>query len=271
MPALILPRMGFGTWQLAPADCTRAVLKAIEIGYRLIDTAQLYNNEAAVGDAISKCGVPREQLLIATKISFTNLSPKKVISSFASSIEKLKTSYVDILYVHWPIITYNAEKTLKAFCDLVDQGKVRHIGVSNFPVARMEEAITVCQKYGKTILANQVEHHPLLKQKTLREYLTKKDIYLVAYSPIMRGGAAGVPEVGEIAKKHGVSEAQVCLAWEMNHGAIPIPKSTSEVHIADNLKALDLVLDKDDLAKIDAITAEKRIVNAPIVHPKWDK
>lgn len=271
MPALKLPRIGFGTWQLKPADCTSAVLSAIKIGYRLIDTAQLYFNEAAVGEAISKSGVPREEIILATKVGFMNLSEKKVLSSFAASLEKLGTSYVDILYVHWPILTYNAEKTLKAFCSLVDEGKVRHIGVSNFPVARMEEALAVCQKHGKNILANQVEHHPMLKQPTLREYLAKKDIYLVAYSPIMRGGAAKVTEIGEIAKKHGVSEAQVCLAWEMSHGAIPIPKATSEPHIADNFKALDLNLDKDDVAKLDTIPVEKRIVNFPIIHPKWDK
>jgi 2,5-diketo-D-gluconate reductase B len=270
MPSLKLPRIGFGTWQLSPGDCTSGVLNAVKIGYRLIDTAQLYMNEAAVGSAISQCGVPREELIIATKVGFTNLSPNKVISSVAKSLEKLKTDYVDILYVHWPIITYNAEKTLKTFCEIVDQGKVRHIGVSNFPVARMEEGIAVCQKYGKSILALQVEHHPLLKQKVLREYIAKKGIYLVAYSPIMRGGAAKVPEIGEIAKKHGISEAQVCLAWEMDHGAIPIPKATSEPHIADNFKALDLKLDKEDLARIDAIKAEKRIVNFPLIHPKWD-
>jgi 2,5-diketo-D-gluconate reductase B len=263
--------MGFGTWKLAPADCTSAVLKAIEIGYRLIDTAQMYKNEEAVGAAISKCGLPREELIVATKVAVFNYKPEKVFKSTEASLKKLGLKYVDILYVHWPakLFGYKASTTLKAFSQLVDDGKVRHIGVSNFTPPLLDEAIAVCKEYGKTIVANQVEHHPLLQQKQMRDYLAKHDMYLVAYSPLVRGKAMEMERLEAIAKRHGVSVAQVALAWEMGHGAIPIPKATSEAHIKDNFAAQSLKLDAEDIKSIENNKAQMRMVNPPIVKPKW--
>nr|MDO8087364.1 aldo/keto reductase [Candidatus Sigynarchaeum springense] len=266
-----LPRMGFGTWQLAPADCTTAVLKAIEVGYRFIDTAQMYKNEEAVGTAIAKCGLPREELIIATKVAVFNYKPDKVIKSTEASLKKLGLKYVDILYVHWPakLLGYKASTTLKAFSQLVDEGKVRHIGVSNFTPPLLDEAIEVCKGFGKAILANQVEHHPLLQQNVMRDYVAKHDMYLVAYSPLVRGEVMGMARLDGIAKKHGVSLAQVALAWEMGHGAVPIPKATSEAHIKDNFAAQDLKLDEEDIKHIEEIKVQKRMVNPPVVRPKW--
>ncbi|MBN2152369.1 MAG: aldo/keto reductase [Candidatus Lokiarchaeota archaeon] len=271
MPALKLPRMGFGTWQLAPPDCISAVLKAIEVGYRLIDTAQMYKNEEAVGAAVSKCGVPREELIVATKVGVFNYRPERVLKSTEASLKRLGLKYVDILYVHWParLFGYKASTTLKAFSQLVDDGKVRHVGVSNFTPPLLDEAIAACKRYGKAIVANQVEHHPLLQQREMRDYLANHDMYLVAYSPLVRGDLGDVTCIGEIARKHGVSEAQVALAWEMGHGAIPIPKATGEAHIEDNFAAQNLELDGEDVKRIEEIGEVRRLLNPPIIKPKW--
>ena len=237
MPDLKLPPIGLGTWMLAKNICKDIVLKAIEIGYRFIDTAQSYGNEAQVGEAIKASPVPREELIIATKVDVFKLGYKNVLKSTGESLKKLGIDTIDLLYVHWPILTYKPTKTLKAFGELVDQGKVKHVCVSNFTINRIKEANEVCNK---PVFANQVEHHPLLHQQNLRGYLKEKGIHLVAYSPLARGHVFEVPELLEIAKKHDTNAAQVSLAWIMEHGAIPIPKSSSEEHLKANFSALEL-------------------------------
>ncbi len=259
MPVLKLPRLGFGTWQLKGNDCTKSVLKALEIGYRLIDTAQVYGNEAQVGVALAEGTVNRKDFILATKMF---IGFRSVPSAIAASLKKLQTDYVDIFYVHWPIVRYSAKKTIPAFAKLVDEGKVKYIGVSNFGPKLCDEAIAAASP--KPIGAVQIETHPLLQQKVMREYLKQHDINLVAYSPLARGHIGEIPEVVEVAKKHNVSPNQVSLAWLMHYGAIPIPKATSEAHIRDNFSAQELKLDADDIARIDGIKTEHRYVNPPI-------
>lgn len=267
MPDLKLPKIGLGTWKLKSKDCFNSVLKAIEIGYRHIDTAQMYRNEHAVGDAISQETIDRKELIIATKLAIWRLRPGGVLSSTRKSLEKLKLDYVDILYIHWPApIFYRPKKTLKAMSQLVDEGKIKYIAVSNFTPKLIDKALAVCDK---PIAANQVEHHPWLRQTEMREYLKEKDIYLVAYSPLARGKAFQIPELTQIAEKHKCSEAQVSLAWIMHHGAVPIPKGTGEDHVRDNFESLNLTLDAEDIELIDSIQKQKRIVNPPFIRPKW--
>lgn len=267
MGELKLPKIGFGTWQLKPRDCRRAVLKALEIGYRFIDTAQMYRNEEAVGEAIAESGIPRDGIILATKVSILNLGYGRVKKSTEVSLRRLRTDYVDILYVHWPMVTYNARKTLKAFSELVDEGKVKFIGVSNFPISRMEEAISVCDK---PIAVNQVEAHPLCPPVKLKKYLDSKGIALVAYSPLARGRVMNIPEITEVARKHGCSNARVALAWSIQSGMIPIPKAAGADHIEDNFKALELKLDEEDMEKISSIKIRKRLFKIPIIGPKFD-
>lgn len=269
---LVLPKIGFGTWMLSPEQAKFSVKKAIEIGYRFIDTAQAYKNEQGVGEALKEVfetsNLKRNDIVVATKVDVFNLKPKKILSSTAVSLKKLQLDYVDLLYVHWPafLFGYRHNTSLKAFSSLVDEGKVKHICVSNFTPKLIDEAMAVCDK---PIFANQVEHHPLLQQRELRKYLKEKGIYLVAYSPLARGKIHGIPELEEIAKKHNTGVAQVSLAWLMDHDAIPIPKATSEAHIRSNYESLQLKLDPEDIAKIDGIKVEKRILNPPVIKPKW--
>lgn len=256
-----LPKIGLGTWESTKEQCTHSVTTALTTGYCFIDTAQAYRNEEYVGKGIAAAGIPRERVIIATKVWNSNLSRSKVLKSTEKSLEKLGLDTIDILYIHWPAGLYHPEKTFGAFTELVDQGVVTHIAVSNFTIPLLEEALHICDK---PLVANQVEMHPLLKQKEMVHFLKEHNMYLIAYSPLARGHVFKVAELTEIARKHGVSEAQVSLAWLMSHeNVIPIPKATSAQHLNDNFAASQLTLDKEDMEKIESITVEKRMVNPP--------
>jgi 2,5-diketo-D-gluconate reductase B len=255
-----IPQLGLGTWQNTdPEECVKSVQKALDMGYRHIDTAQAYSNEEDVGKGLEASEVDREDFFLATKVWIDNLAHDDVLETTQESLDKLDVDSVDLLYVHWPARAYNPEETMEAFNQLVEEGNIDNIGVSNFSPEQIEEA----QEHADTkILANQVEMHPLLQQEELVEYCQDNDMYLVAYSPLARGKVMEVPEIQEIAEKHGVSEAQVSLAWIMQHdNVVAIPKASSEDHIRDNWKARDLELDQEDIEKINSIEREDRQVD----------
>ncbi|MEA2071784.1 MAG: aldo/keto reductase [Asgard group archaeon] len=261
-----LPQIGFGTWQITdPQTCIESVKNALEVGYRLIDTAQYYRNEEHVGEGIKQSGIKREQIVLCTKVWINQLSPKKVMSSTEKSLEKLGTDYIDIHYIHWPAGKYEPDETLTTFAELVDQGKIKHIGVSNFKIEHMEKALEILDK---PIIANQIEVHPLHKERKLRDYLRKKNIKTIAYSPLAKGKIFKIPEITKLAKKYDVSEARITLAWHLSkENIIPIPKSKNKYHIADNYEALSLPLDYDDIDIIDNLLDEKKVVNPG--HSPW--
>lgn len=249
--------LGFGTFRNTdPKECTNSVKSALTVGYRHIDTAQRYENEEYVGEALKQSNVNRKEVLLATKLWPGNLAPKKVRPSTEQSLERLSVDYIDLLYVHWPAIDYDAEGTLSAFAELQDEGLIEHIAVSNFTIKLLEEAQDVTDV---EIFANQVELHPRLQQEELRKYCSSKDMYIVAYSPLAKGDVFDIPEINDIAKKHNASEAQITLAWLHSiDQVIPIPKATSKSHIMDNYKSINLKLDRDDIDKIEAISDEHR-------------
>ncbi|QLC33844.1 aldo/keto reductase [Halarchaeum sp. CBA1220] len=259
-----MPRFGLGTWQNADPDaCATAVANALEMGYRHVDTAQAYDNEAAVGDGIADADVDRDDVFLATKVFIDNLAHDDVIASTEESLEKLGVDYVDLLYVHWPARTYDPEETLPAFAELKDEGRIERIGVSNFGRRHLERARDVLDE---PIFANQVEMHPFLQQRELRAVADEMDVETVAYSPLARGAVFDDPVLGDIAEKHGVSEAQVSLAWLREKGVTAIPKATSEAHIRDNFRSLGLELDAEDVRRIDAIERVDRRVDADFAH-----
>ncbi|MBS1263681.1 MAG: hypothetical protein MAG715_00866 [Methanonatronarchaeales archaeon] len=265
MPAGEIPPMGLGTWQNTGPRCADSVETALEAGYRHIDTAQLYDNEAQVGIGMERSEVPREEVTLATKVWVDRLTRNGVLESTAESLKNLRTDYVDILYVHWPGGTYSPEETLSAFDELVDDGRVRHVGVSNFTPALIEEARRHSQH---PIYTNQVEMHPLLPQDEMRRYCVENDIHLVAYSPLARGRALELQEVREVAERRGATPAQVCLAWLLSRqNVFPVPKGTSRKHIEENIGALDLELTEEDLGDIDEIEERKRLISPPSLAP----
>ncbi|SFR37653.1 2,5-diketo-D-gluconate reductase B [Halorubrum sodomense] len=261
-----MPVLGLGTWENDdPAQCTESVANALDAGYRHVDTAQIYGNEAAVGEGIARSDVDRGDIFLATKVWIDELSPADVASSTRESLEKLGVNAVDLLYVHWPAGEYEPGETLPAFAELRDDGLIDRIGVSNFEPEHLDAATDAL---GEAPFANQVEMHPLLRQEELREYADANGVELVAYSPLARGEILDDPAIVDIAEKHGVSAAQVSLAWLRETGVTAIPKATGIDHIRDNLASVDLDLDDEDVEAIDALGRTDRQLN-PDFGPDW--
>ena len=248
--------LGLGTWQNKEGTCTKSVETAIELGYRHIDTAQIYENEEEVGKGLKNAKIDREEIFLASKVWIDQLSSEEVISSTEENLDKLKTNYIDLMYVHWPAGDYNPEESLESLKKLKDRDLINKIGVSNFEPSHLKQALEIVNVY-----ANQVEMHPLLPQEELREFCESNDVELVAYSPLARGKVFDVEEIQEVAEKHNVSEAQVSLAWIMEKGATPIPKASSREHLKDNFKSLSLKLNEEDIEKIDSINRRERMVD----------
>ena len=254
-----MPSLGLGTWQNTdPEECANAVATALEMGYRHVDTAQAYGNEESVGEGLSRADVPREDVFLATKVWIDQLAHDDVLASTEESLAKLGVDYVDLLYIHWPAGDYDAEDTFAAFDDLYDEGLIERLGISNFEPAQVTAAVETADA---PIFANQIECHPLLPQAELRAHCADHDVAVVAYSPLARGEVFDVPELQAVAEKHGVSEAQVSLAWLREKGVTAIPKATSEAHVRDNWASRTLELDDADVAKIDAIERRERQVD----------
>ncbi len=261
-----MPVLGLGTWENDdPAQCTESVANALDAGYRHVDTAQIYGNEAAVGKGIAESDVDRDDIFLASKVWIDQLSPADVAASTRESLDKLGVDAVDLMYVHWPAGEYEPEETLPAFAELRDDGLVDRIGVSNFEPHHLDAATDAL---GEAPFANQVEMHPLLRQEELREYADANDVELVAYSPLARGEILDDPAIVDIAEKHGVSAAQVSLAWLREKGVTAIPKATGIDHIRDNLASVDLTLDDEDVERIDSLGRTDRQLN-PDFGPDW--
>jgi diketogulonate reductase-like aldo/keto reductase len=263
-----LPRLGFGTYGLDdPEACVDAVTTAIETGYRHVDTAQGYENESCVGAGLAASDVDPADLFVATKLSTDNLEYEDAVRTARESRERLGVDSIDLLYVHWPINTYDPDETLPALDDLVDEGVVEHVGLSNFTPAQLDEAI---ERLDASVAAHQVECHPLLPQDELREYAVEHDHWLVAYSPVARMEVAEVPEIRSVAESYDASPAQVSLAWLFaQENVAAIPKASSRAHIEENYAALDLDLDDEALATLDGLGRDYRVVD-PEVAP-WNQ
>jgi diketogulonate reductase-like aldo/keto reductase len=261
-PVTDFARFGFGTYRLTdPGECVGNVRRALEVGYRHLDTAQGYGNEAEVGRAIAESPVPREAVFVATKLSTGNLSYDDAVETAKESAERLGVETIDLLYVHWPINTYDPDETLPALDRLHEEGVIDHVGLSNFTPALLREA---ADELSGPVFAHQVEMHPLLPQRELRALAREDDHWLVAYSPIARNEVADVPEVRAVAEKHGATPAQVSLAWLLAKERVaPIPKASGD-HVAENFAALDLDLDPEDVERIDGIDRRHRVVDPDV-------
>ncbi|MFC5369100.1 aldo/keto reductase [Salinirubrum litoreum] len=266
MTGLELPPIGYGTsGDETDAVWTDSVAAALDAGYRHVDTAQMYENEAQVGAGIRQSSVDRSEVVLATKVHPTNLAPDDVRRTTRESLDRLGVDSVDMLYVHWPARAYDPETTLPAFDALHDEGLVDHVCLSNFTPALLDEARSILDA---PVAAHQVECHPLLPQRELRAYAEQHGHRLVAYSPLGRGQILDHPVLAEVAAKHDVSTAQVCLAWAVAHDIVPIPKATG-THITENLAATSLSLDTADLAAIDSIEERQRVID-PDIGP-WNR
>jgi 2,5-diketo-D-gluconate reductase B len=257
MPPLDLG-LGLGTSGLDdPTTCTETVVTALEAGYRHVDTAQMYDNEAAVGDGLAAAGVDRDEVVVATKIHPENLAPDDVRETAHASLDRLGLDRVDLLYVHWPMGAYEPAATLPAFDELRAEGVTDNVAVSNFTPDLLREARAILDS---PIAAHQVECHPRFKQPTLRELAAEFDHHLVGYSPLARGDLLDDPTLSAIADRTDTTTAVVALAWALERGVVPIPKATGD-HVRENLAALDVTLSETDLETIDAMTDGDRQID----------
>ncbi|GLH32018.1 aldo/keto reductase [Pseudomonas sp. TWI672] len=264
---LDLPSIGLGTWPMTGAECTRAVHQALELGYRHIDTATAYDNEAAVGQALRDSSVPREQIHLTTKVWWDRLAPEAMRQSLENSLRALGTEQVDLFHIHWPGKDWDLARSIETLVALRDEGKVRSIGVANFPLGLLRQVI---ETLGAPLAAIQVEYHVLLSQQPLLDYARQHDLLLTAYTPLARGRAAAQPVIQDIAHKHGVLPSQVALKWLLDQGGVAvIPKASSRENQLSNLAALDVRLDDQDRALIAGLPKDQRVVN-PDFAPDWN-
>lgn len=266
-----IPVLGLGTWQSTGQDCIDVVSQALKMGYEHIDTAQAYDNEVEVGQGIKQSGVARDKFFLTTKIFPDDLKfqPEKLHAAAKRSLENLDTDYVDLLLLHWPDDRVPLSETIPALCELQKQGLTRHIGVSNFNIANLIEA----KKYADVpLVVNQVEFHPFIKQNTLQTFLNNHHILLEAYSPLARGDVFDNETIKEIADKHGVTPAQISLAWILsNKNRVAIPKTSNPDHLQGNLDAMNVQLSTEELEKIGSLArSDGRKIKHPDYSPEWD-
>lgn len=264
---LDLPAIGLGTWPMTGNACTQAVRQALELGYRHIDTATAYDNEAAVGQALRDSDVPREQIHLTTKVWWDRLAPKAMRQSLEDSLRALGTEQVDLFHIHWPSQGMDLARSIDTLVALRDEGKARSIGVANFPLGLLRQVV---ETLGAPLSAIQVEYHVLLSQQTLLDYARRHDLLLTAYTPLARGQAAAQPVIQAIARKHGVLPGQVALKWLLDQdGVAVIPKAGSRENQLANLAASNVQLDDEDRVAIAGLPKDQRVVS-PAFAPDWN-
>jgi diketogulonate reductase-like aldo/keto reductase len=261
-----MPAIGFGTSQLP--DPAAAVAAAIAAGYRHLDAARKYGTEEGVGEGIRAAKVAREKLFIATKVSHENLRPADFARSVEQSLKALGVSYVDLLLVHWPNAAIPLAETMAALARAKTDGLARHLGVANFNIALLDEAIGLCPE---PLVTLQAEFHPYLDQAKLLEAVRRRGMILTGYCPLGRGRLIDDPVIGEIARKRRKSVAQIVLRWAVQRGVVPIPRSSNRQRIKNNLAVFDFGLSDDEMRRIAALRRpDGRIADPAGRAPAWD-
>jgi 2,5-diketo-D-gluconate reductase A len=252
-----IPQLGFGVFQVPPEDTAEAVTRALLAGYRHIDTAAGYGNEAGVGQAIHAAGLERNEVFVTTKCANDDHGREQAKHALKASLERLEMEHVDLYLIHWPVPSRDKYvETWQSFIDLQNDGLVRSIGVSNFQPAHLERLI---KETGVTPTVNQVELHPRLQQVGLRHEHAELGIVTEAWSPLAQGAVLDDPTITEIAESHGKSPAQVVLRWHLQLGNVVIPKSVTPERIAENFDVFDFTLSVAQMAAIEALDAGERI------------
>lgn len=251
-----MPVLGLGTWELTGSKCEETVRKALDLGYTHIDTAELYENEAEIGQALK--GTNREKLFIVSKAAGKHLAHDDVLKACERSLDKLGTDYLDLYLLHWPNDSVPLEETLDAMQQLADKGRIRSAGLSNFNVERMKQALSVSPV---PICNLQIEYHPFTPREELPEFCRREGITMTAYSPLARGKVFKDDTIRQIAQHVQHSPAQVSLRWLVQKGNIVIPKSSSEQHLRDNMQIFDWELSPEDMERMDHIQHPQRLVD----------
>jgi len=262
-----LPKLGLGTFRMTGSVCQAAVESALALGYRHIDTGQMYGNEDAVGAGIAASGIPRAEIFLTSKVCHALAAPEQARVSLDESLIRLRTDYLDLCLLHWPRAGLDIPGILEMLTRAREAGKTRRIGVANFPLRLLRTAV---EDIRAPIVCNQVEYHVLLDQTPILRYLSAHGMTLIAHVPLAQGRLAEHPTLSEIAARHGASPAQVALKWLLDQDNVAaIPKAGRPTSQQDNLTALDLVLTDEDRAMIGSLPKDQRFVDPPFA-PRWD-
>ncbi|HVT35110.1 MAG TPA: aldo/keto reductase [Nevskiaceae bacterium] len=252
-----MPQLGLGVWQIADAQVPAAVQAALEAGYRSIDTAAVYGNEAAVGAAIRQSGIARSELYITTKLWNDSQGRERTLRAFDASLKKLDCGYIDLYLIHWPLPRLGLYlETWKTLEELRRDGRVKAIGVSNFQPAHLQRLI---DESGTVPAVNQVELHPFLQQRPLRGFHKRHGIVTEAWSPLAQSAALRHPALVKIAARHRRSVAQIVLRWHIEQGIVAIPKSATPARVRENAALFDFQLSPEDLSAISALDQGRRV------------
>ncbi|CAM4304251.1 2,5-didehydrogluconate reductase DkgB [Acinetobacter pragensis] len=267
---MIVPKFGIGTFRLTGQTVIDSVKNALDAGYRAVDTAQIYGNEAEVGQAIAESAVPRSELFLTTKIWVDHYAADKLIPSLKESLNKLRTEAVDLTLIHWPApkMAVDIPVLMQTLLEAKKQGLTQHIGISNFNIALTQQAIDSIG--AEHIAANQIELSPYLQNEKLASYLKAQNIDITSYMTLAYGKVLNDPLLNEIAGHHQASAAQIALAWALQKGYSVIPSSTQHEHLQANLKAQDIQLNADEMQAIAALERNGREVNPENLAPEWD-
>ena len=262
-----IPAIGLGTWELRGRTCARLVEQALRLGYRHIDTAQVYENEREVGEGLRGSGVKRDEVFITTKVWTSHFTPNDLERSAKESLVKLRLTEVDLLLLHWPNSQVPLAETLGALARAKQLGLARHIGVSNFTVALIEEAVAACPA---PLVCNQVEYHPYLDQTKVREACARHGMALVAYSPVAKGRIKNDQTLLRIGHRYRKTSAQICLRWLVQQNVSAIPRTSKLERLSENIEIFDFELSDADMREIsDMGSAGGRLTDFAFA-PKWD-
>jgi len=265
-----IPAFGLGTFRLKGQTVIDSVRNALDVGYRAIDTAQIYENEAEVGQAIAESGVARDELFITTKIWIANFHHNALLDSLRESLRKLRTDHVELTLIHWPSPkdAVPMAEYLGALAEAKSQGLTRQIGISNFTIAQTRQVIEILG--ADAIATNQIEVHPYLQNRALIAFLKDQGIHVTAYMSLAYGEVLKDPVIQAIAERHQATPAQVALAWALQQGFAVIPSSTKRENLAGNLLAAELRLSDEDMAQIATLDRGHRLANPEGIAPAWD-
>ena len=262
-----IPVLGLGTWDLKGRACARIVEQALRLGYRHIDTASMYENEREIGEAMHSSGVKREDVFITTKVWQADLAPRPFERSTKDSLAKLRLTDVNLLLIHWPNPDIPLAETMGALCKMKREGYARHIGVSNFTVAMIDEAVKLATE---PLVTNQVEWHPYLDQSKVAEACRRHGLSVTAYCPIARGKATGDKMLSTIGMGYGKTAAQVSLRFLIQEGAIVIPRTSRVERLSENMAIFDFTLSESEMAEIRTLARRRSRIAGWSGSPKWD-
>jgi len=267
----MVPAIGLGTYRMRGADCVRAVETALSVGYRHIDTAAMYDNEAEIGQAVRASGIPRDEIFLTTKVWTNNIGAGDLQKSARESLRLMQLERVDLLLIHWPNRDIPLQASIGALCEAKQLGLTRHIGVANFPSEMLEQAIQLAAGHGEKIAVNQCEYHPRLDQSKLLAACRARGVLFTSYCPIGQGGLASDPTVEDIARRAGKAPGQVVLRWHMQQGGVAaIPKSSQPRHLAENLDVFDFSLADADMTALSSMAVRSGRLVRPAFAPDWD-